>query len=110
MYLIRSLDTLGIQKETIHSIFHMHSHNRNIVHQTPQCPDSSHLHRDLNQLQREDQESKAQRIFKDVKNSYTFWSIKKAIKDEIVKGRGKPSEIQEQIPRLLKELNLETKF
>ncbi len=53
---------------------------------------------------------KGELIFKDVKNSYTFWAIKKAIKDEIVKGRGKPSDIQEQIPRLLKELNLETKI
>lgn len=53
---------------------------------------------------------KGELIFKDVKNSYTFWAIKKAIKDEVVKGRGKPSDIQEQIPRLLKELNLETKI
>ena len=53
---------------------------------------------------------KGELIFKDVKNSYTFWAIKKAIKDEVVKGRGKPSDIQDQIPRLLKELNLETKI
>ena len=53
---------------------------------------------------------KGQLIFKDVKNSYTFWAIKKAIKDEVVKGRGKPTDIQEQIPRLLKDLNLETKI
>ena len=52
---------------------------------------------------------KGELIFKDVKNSYTFWSIKKAIKEEIVKGKGKPSEISETIPRLMKELNLETK-
>jgi transcription initiation factor TFIIIB Brf1 subunit/transcription initiation factor TFIIB len=52
---------------------------------------------------------KGELIFKDVKNSYTFWSIKKAIKEEIVKGKSKPSEISENIPRLMKELNLETK-
>lgn len=52
---------------------------------------------------------KGELIFKDVKNSYTFWSIKKAIKEEIVKGKSKPTEITESIPRLLKELNLETK-
>jgi len=52
---------------------------------------------------------KGELIFKDVKNSYTFWSIKKAIKEEIVKGKGKPNEISEAIPRLMKELNLETK-
>jgi len=49
-------------------------------------------------------------VFKDVKNSYTFWAIKKAIKDEVVKGRLRPGEIQSSIPRLLKELNLETKI
>lgn len=32
-------------------------------------------------------------VFKDVKNSYTFWAIKKAIKDEVVKGRLRPGEI-----------------
>ena len=53
---------------------------------------------------------KGELIFKDVKNSYTFWAIKKAIKDEVVKGKGKPQDISEQIPRLLKELNLETKI
>ena len=53
---------------------------------------------------------KGELIFKDVKNSYTFWAIKKAVKDEIVKGRGRTADIQEQIPRLLKELNLETKI
>ena len=52
---------------------------------------------------------KGELIFKDVKNSYTFWAIKKAIKDEVVKGKGKPQEISDSIPRLLKELNLETK-
>ena len=53
---------------------------------------------------------KGELIFRDVKNSYTFWAIKKAIKDEVVKGKGKPQDISEQIPRLLKELNLETKI
>ena len=33
---------------------------------------------------------KGELIFRDVKNSYTFWAIKKAIKDEVVKGKGKP--------------------
>ena len=36
---------------------------------------------------------KGELIFKDVKNSYTFWAIKKAIKDEIVKGRGKSNDL-----------------
>jgi len=33
---------------------------------------------------------KGELIFKDVKTSYTFWAIKKAIKDEIIKGKSKP--------------------
>ena len=54
---------------------------------------------------------KGQLIFKEIKNSYVFWSIKKAIKEEIVKSKHtKMQEIQEVIPRLLKELNLETKI
>ena len=38
---------------------------------------------------------KGELIFKDVKNSYTFWAIKKAIKDEVVKGKGKPQDISD---------------
>jgi len=54
---------------------------------------------------------KGELIFKEIKNSYVFWSIKKAIKDEIVRNKNtKTQEIQEMIPRLLKELNLETKI
>jgi len=30
-------------------------------------------------------QEKSELIFKDIKNSYVFWSIKKAIKDEVVK-------------------------
>lgn len=30
---------------------------------------------------------KGELIFKDIKNSYVFWSIKKAIKDEIVRSK-----------------------
>jgi len=53
---------------------------------------------------------KGQLVFKDIKNSYTFWAIKKAIKDEVLKGRGKPADIAESIPKMLKDLNLETKI
>ena len=63
-------------------------------------------------------QEKSELIFKDVKNSYVFWSIKKSIKDEIVKGKnnslgGKGSQhhdIGEMIPKLLSDLNLETKI
>jgi len=54
---------------------------------------------------------KGELIFKEIKNSYVFWSIKKAIKEEIVRSKNtKTQEIQELIPRLLKDLNLETKI
>jgi len=54
---------------------------------------------------------KGELIFKEIKNSYVFWSIKKAIKDEIIKSKGaKTQEVQELIPKLLKDLNLETKI
>lgn len=54
---------------------------------------------------------KGELIFKDIKNSYVFWSIKKAIKDEIIRSKNtKTQEIYEMIPRLLKDLNLETKI
>ena len=36
--------------------------------------------------------------------------MKKAIKDEIVKSKGKPQDIAELIPKLLVDLNLETKI
>ena len=54
---------------------------------------------------------KGELIFKDVKNSYVYWSIKKAIKDEIIRSKStKITDIYEMIPRLLRELNLETKI
>ncbi len=55
-------------------------------------------------------QEKSELIFKDIKNSYVFWSIKKAIKDEVVKGKGKPQDLNEVIPKLLGDLNLETKI
>lgn len=60
-------------------------------------------------------QEKSELIFKDIKNSYVFWSIKKAIKDEVVKGGknskgGLQADITEAIPKLLGDLNLETKI
>ena len=60
---------------------------------------------------------KGELIFKDIRNSYTFWQIKKSLKDELIKPNGKYAkhlgtgystshEIQEAIPKLLKDLNL----
>lgn len=61
-------------------------------------------------------QEKSELIFKDIKNSYIFWSIKKAIKDEIIKGKGPggltraTQDLNELIPKLLTDLNLETKI
>jgi len=54
---------------------------------------------------------KGELVFKEIKNSYVFWTIKKAIKDEVIKTRNaRSADIHEMIPRLFKELNLETKM
>ena len=54
---------------------------------------------------------KGELIFKEIKNSYVFWSIKKSIKEEIIRSKNtKAQDIAELIPRLLKDLNLETKI
>ncbi len=61
---------------------------------------------------------KSELIFKDIRNSYTFWQIKKSLKEELGKPNGKfkiqgfstAHEIQEAIPKLLKDLNLESKI
>jgi hypothetical protein len=62
-------------------------------------------------------QEKSELIFKEIKNSYVFWSIKKSIKEEVVKGNTKAKggalssqDIGEMIPRLLSDLNLETKI
>jgi hypothetical protein len=41
--------------------------------------DSNYMHLSNNE--------KGELIFKEIKNSYVFWSIKKAIKDEIVRNK-----------------------
>jgi hypothetical protein len=62
-------------------------------------------------------QEKSELIFKEIKNSYLFWSIKKSIKEEVVKGNTKAKggalssqDTGEMIPRLLSDLNLETKI
>jgi len=34
---------------------------------------------------------KGELIFKDIRNSYTFWQIKKSLKEELIKPNGKYS-------------------
>ena len=55
-------------------------------------------------------QEKSQLIFKDIKNSYIFWQVKKAIREEVVKSKGRPSEVADMIPKLMSDLNLETKI
>lgn len=55
-------------------------------------------------------QEKSELVFKDIKNSYIYWQVKRAIKDEVVKSKGKPTDIAEMIPKLLLDLNLETKI
>ena len=53
---------------------------------------------------------KGELIFKEIKDSYVFWSIKKAIKEEVLRNKNiKSQDVLDIIPRLLKDLNLETK-
>ena len=54
---------------------------------------------------------KSQLIFKEMKNSYTYWSIKKAVKDQINRsGVTKTQQICDMIPKMMKDLNLESKI
>jgi len=53
---------------------------------------------------------KGELVFKEIQHSYTFWSIKKAVKDELIKSQNnnKSMDIAESMPKILKDLNLET--
>lgn len=49
-------------------------------------------------------------IFEQLKDSYTFWYIKKAIKEELIKNPNAAVDLGEIIPKLLTQLNLDTKI
>ena len=42
--------------------------------------------------------------------SYTYWSLRKLAKEEIVKGKYKPSDLPEQLPKILKDLEIDILF
>ena len=49
-------------------------------------------------------------IYSNLKDSYTFWKIKKSIKDDLNKRDSINEELQDLIPRLFVNLNLDTQI
>lgn len=49
-------------------------------------------------------------IFDQIKDSYTFWKIKKAIKDELVKKKDISEDLSTLIPKIMTSQNLDTKI
>jgi hypothetical protein len=49
-------------------------------------------------------------IFDQIKDTYTFWKIKKAIKDELIKKRDVNEDLSSLIPKIMTTLNLDTKI
>lgn len=49
-------------------------------------------------------------IYDQIKDSYLFWKIKKAVKDELVKKRDVTSDLSSLIPKIMTAQNLDTKI
>ena len=49
-------------------------------------------------------------IYEQIKDSYAFWKIKKAVKDELVKKRDINSDLSSLIPKIMTAQNLDTKI
>ena len=49
-------------------------------------------------------------IFNQIKDTYTFWKVKKAIKDELVKRKENSEELASLIPKIMTSQNLDTKI
>jgi hypothetical protein len=45
-------------------------------------------------------------IFSQIKDTYTFWKVKKAIKDELVKRKENSEELATLIPKIMASQNL----
>lgn len=43
-------------------------------------------------------------------NSYTYWSLRKLAKEEIMKSKYKPTELAEQLPKILKDMEIDILF
>ena len=53
---------------------------------------------------------RANLIYSQLKDSYTFWKIKKAIKNELKKRDSINEDLSELVPKLLVSMNLDTKI
>ncbi len=53
---------------------------------------------------------RANLIYSQLKDSYTFWKIKKAIKNELKKRDTINEDLSELVPKLLVTMNLDTKI
>jgi len=49
-------------------------------------------------------------IFSKIQSSYTYWSAKKAIKEEIVKTKYNPSELLSSLPKIVREIEADIKI
>ena len=49
-------------------------------------------------------------IFDQIKDTYTFWAIKKAVKDELVKKKEITEDLGTLIPKIMSNLNLDTQI
>ena len=43
-------------------------------------------------------------------NSYTYWSLRKLAKEEIMKSKYKPNDLSEQLPKILKDMEIDILF
>jgi hypothetical protein len=53
---------------------------------------------------------KSSLIFDQIKDTFTFWKIKKAIKDELVKKKEISEDLNTLIPKIMTAQNLDTKI
>jgi len=49
-------------------------------------------------------------IYEQIKDTYTFWKIKKAVKDELIKKKEINEELSTLIPKIMTAQNLDTKI
>lgn len=55
-------------------------------------------------------DEKSSLIFDQIKDTFTFWKIKKAIKDELVKKKEINEDLNTLIPKIMTAQNLDTKI
>jgi hypothetical protein len=55
-------------------------------------------------------EEKVEFIRSKLMNSYTYWSLRKLAKEEIIKPKYKASDLPEQLPKIMKDLDIDIQF